>query len=348
MNHPYMKPIMAAYVIIMLLLTIFTPQHEVHAISKDTKQAKVVVYELEMNSANYDTIKKDILNKQEKYILNPERLPLDLDLSEVVLSNADVTSFKPQMVKAIVNVYTSSKTGKQIVEQIEEQIHVHFVDNQAPTITLKDDSIKFVEGTHFDASSYVDKVTDNSFTPIDLKIDHLVNQNIPGEYEVTYTAIDASNNQTSKTMSVTVTKKPVVVKQVSRPYYAQSYVSSEVSGDRIYSTLNIINQERASRGLAPLSLAPALEQQAAGTRAAEAARYLSHTRPDGRHYKTAFTDLGVSHRNPIEVLTYAGGTPSSSVAWWMSSSGHRAAIMNPYATTIALGISGSMYAGIVY
>ena len=72
--------------------------------------------------------------------------------------------------------------------------------------------------------------------------------------------------------------------------------------------LNLINNARADAGLDPLSLGDENAQAAIGVRASEAAGYVSHKRPDGSHYKTAFDEYGVSYSHPLEILTYAGST----------------------------------------
>ena len=110
----------------------------------------------------------------------------------------------------------------------------------------------------------------------------------------------------------------------------------------------MINAHRIAAGLHPLKMGGSGELAAASIRAQEAAGYVSHNRPNGRSYKTAFTDLGLYHSNVIEVLTYSGRSAADKVNWWMRSSVHRRVLMRSNITHIALGTSGNMWAGIVY
>ena len=231
---------------------------------------------------------------------------------------------------------------------------ISFRDTTAPEITLTKTKVELEQGSDFDAEDYLESVTDNSFKEVKLDIEDNVDVEEPGEYKVTYTATDASLNVSKATLTVTITEtveeeEEVVEEAVAQlsSNYAPPVVAASTGSD-VMDTLNIINKHRASLGYAPLALGGAGEQQAVAVRAAEAAGYVAHVRPDGRHYVTAFTDLGIYHSNVIENLTYAGSTPASHVAWWMSSPGHRAALMNPSATHIAIGISGGMYAALIY
>ena len=356
MNHPYMKPAFVMYLTVMLFLALFSNDNKIYAMEDVEPEVEVAeVYKLEMNRANYEKIKNDVLETHSKYVVKPEEFTSDVRLSEVHLEEVDFSSFDPQLVVAKIDVYTDSQEGKQIIDQITVDVNVEFVDTTAPKIELSKTKIEQEEGNPFKAADFVKEVTDNSLGEVDLEIDHLVNASIPGEYEVVYTATDKSGNTTSKTLEVVITKKPVViVPQVAKasaaaPRSTRKVSPTPASGNAVIDTLNIINANRAALGYAPLSLAGAGEQAAAAVRAAEAAvSNASHYRLDGRHYKTAFTDRGIHHSRVYEILTYSGSTPAAKVAWWMSSSSHRSAIMNPNARYIAIGISGSMYAGLVY
>lgn len=109
--------------------------------------------------------------------------------------------------------------------------------------------------------------------------------------------------------------------------------------------LQLVNQERASRGLQPLTL-DAKASAAAQVRATECARSFSHTRPDGRSCFTALKDGGVSYRRAGENIAYGQRTPSAVMTDWMNSSGHRANILNSNYTSIGIGytvINGTPY-----
>lgn len=356
MNQPYIKPIFLAYITIMTLLAFFSKDSSVKAdeinVEEEIVEVSETVYELEMNHANFDQIKTDVLSDDIKYIMTPSELQSDIKLSEVIAKDIDYASFEEQEVLVDVVRYTDSNSEKQVVDIIEEKVLVKFVDTTKPELTLSKSSIEFEEGKSFDAKKYIKDVSDNSFTEVEVDIEDPVDNEKPGEYEVVYTARDASNNTTSETLTVTVTKKPEPVVEKPKAAVARTpRVSAPVytaSGDAVSQTLSLINQHRAARGLHALQLAPAAEMNAAAIRAAEANGYVSHTRPDGRSYRTAFTDAGLNHSNVIEVLVYSGNSPQDKVNWWMNSGTHSRVLMRSDITHIAIGINGKMYSGIVY
>ena len=90
-------------------------------------------------------------------------------------------------------------------------------------------------------------------------------------------------------------------------------------------TLELVNEARAEEGLPALTLDPDLVE-AAEIRARELSEYFSHTRPDGRRPHSVLDDLGIPCRSHGENIA-SGGAISSTIKGWMSSSGHRAAIL---------------------
>ncbi len=90
-------------------------------------------------------------------------------------------------------------------------------------------------------------------------------------------------------------------------------------------TLELVNEARAEEGLPALTLDPDLVE-AAEIRARELSEYFSHTRPDGRRPHSVLDDLGIPCRSHGENIA-SGGAISSTIQGWMSSSGHRAAIL---------------------
>lgn len=312
-------------------------------------ETKVVnkVYELEINnSPDFTEIKNEVLFKDVKYIAHPEKLQNDIVLSEIIEGEIDYSSKAVQEVNFEVQRYADSKTVKTKIDTVEGIVFIQFIDTTAPVITLSDNSVTVQEGSDLDVYDYLEDITDNSFEEVDFIIQDNLDLETPGEYEVVYTATDSSDNQTSETLTVTVKEKPKPVVKPTPVAYRSVAVSS--GSNDVYGALSMINSHRAAAGLNPLQLAGGAESTAATIRAQEAASYLSHIRPDGRHYRTAFSDQGVSHSNVIEILTYSGSGAAAKVNWWMSSSAHRSALMSPSATHIALGVSGNMWAGIVY
>lgn len=100
--------------------------------------------------------------------------------------------------------------------------------------------------------------------------------------------------------------------------------------------VELVNEERAKVGLAPLTLKEDVTE-AAQVRAAEAVKSFSHTRPDGRHFSTALTEAGVSYRGAGENIAWGQKTPEQVMEGWMNSEGHRANILNEKYTSIGVG-----------
>lgn len=335
------------------------------------------VYEVEIaKNPNFEELKMEILENDIKYVAHPNKLVQDVSLSEVVASEIDYASYDVQQLELEVQRFADSKTEKSKIDTVNGIVNFKFVDTTAPEITITKDSVTIIEGDAFDAKEFLTEVSDNGFNKVEVEIEDNVDNEEVGKYEVVYTATDASKNTTSETLTVIVKEDPEVKaakeakkaeearkvqaakaatlqqtqpaqpSQQSQP--VQQVAPTPAASNSVGGALSIINGHRANAGLAPLSIGGPQEQTAAAIRAAEASSYVSHVRPDGRHYRTAFSDQGVSHSNPLEILTYSGSNAAGKVAWWMSSSAHRAILLSPSSTHIALGVSGSMWAGIVY
>ena len=108
--------------------------------------------------------------------------------------------------------------------------------------------------------------------------------------------------------------------------------------------LNLVNKERAAQGLSALK-SDSGAQAAAELRASEVGSYFSHTRPDGRAFNTALSDVGASYRGAGENIAKGQRTPEEVVNAWMNSEGHRANILNSKYTHLGVGCvkNGSSY-----
>ncbi|MGN1069546.1 MAG: CAP domain-containing protein, partial [Candidatus Fimadaptatus sp.] len=100
-----------------------------------------------------------------------------------------------------------------------------------------------------------------------------------------------------------------------------------------------VNRERAAAGLAALELDDGLSA-AAQIRAGEITRSFSHTRPDGSSFSTVTS--GAYGEN----IAKGQSSAARVMAAWMSSSGHRANILNARYTRI--GICAYEYGGVMY
>ncbi len=117
-----------------------------------------------------------------------------------------------------------------------------------------------------------------------------------------------------------------------------SYSSSSRYSSYVKEIVELVNEERTSRGLSALRYLPELEG-ACQTRAKEASVVWDHTRPDGRSWKTVLSDMGYSYYAAGENLLDANVLDAASaVEAWMGSEGHRENILRPEFTGICVGI----------
>ena len=103
--------------------------------------------------------------------------------------------------------------------------------------------------------------------------------------------------------------------------------------------VTLINQERTSRGVAALWIAPELTQSARlQSRYLADNNYLAHTWPDGTTPWDRMHWACYKYRTAAENIAGGQGSPAGAVTAWMNStSGHREAILNPAYTEIGLG-----------
>lgn len=104
-----------------------------------------------------------------------------------------------------------------------------------------------------------------------------------------------------------------------------------------YEVLSLVNKIRVKNNLGRLSWGTTCEN-AANIRATETKTLYSHTRPDGSSWATACptpSSGGVSGENLA--IGNAAVSPATTVALWMSSETHRANILNPDFTKLAVG-----------
>ena len=104
----------------------------------------------------------------------------------------------------------------------------------------------------------------------------------------------------------------------------------------------LTNEERAKAGL-PTLVWSRYQTETAQLRAKELEILYSHTRPNGLDIVheniggTASDTHTVHYENGERILTWLNGTPKSIMQSWMNSDGHRANILNPGITSMAVG-----------
>ena len=109
--------------------------------------------------------------------------------------------------------------------------------------------------------------------------------------------------------------------------------SEEAMADRV---IELVNQERTSRGLQPLVKDDRL-MVAAAARARELSQRYSHTRPNGSECFTILWHLGIDYGYAGENIAMGQRTPEIVMNDWMNSSGHRANILNENYDCIGVG-----------
>ena len=116
-------------------------------------------------------------------------------------------------------------------------------------------------------------------------------------------------------------------------------------------TLCLLNNERATRGLAPLSTQPELESSAQNySQAMVQQRFFAHVSPGGQTITDRladYTGAALSYTTG-ENLGWGEGalaTPSAIVRGWMASTGHRDNILSGDFTEIGVGIVGGTPSG---
>ncbi|MBR3308220.1 MAG: hypothetical protein IKI75_13345 [Lachnospiraceae bacterium] len=98
--------------------------------------------------------------------------------------------------------------------------------------------------------------------------------------------------------------------------------------------LELTNNERTSRGIAPLVWGDGLTN-AVNIRSKEIAQSFSHTRPDGTSFYTVL-DSGPNYHYG-ENIAAGYSTPEAAMNGWMNSEGHRNNILNSKYTKMAVG-----------
>jgi uncharacterized protein YkwD len=103
--------------------------------------------------------------------------------------------------------------------------------------------------------------------------------------------------------------------------------------------VELTNQQRASQGLAPLTVNELLVTAAAGHSTDMATNnFMSHTGSDGSNPGQRITRAGYSWRTYGENVAAGYSTAQSVMDGWMNSSGHRANILNPAFTEIGVAV----------
>lgn len=116
-----------------------------------------------------------------------------------------------------------------------------------------------------------------------------------------------------------------------------SYPENSHVADYRQEVLDLVNAERAKRGLCALEMGSDNLTAAAQERAEEIATVNSHTRPNGTKCFTVLSENGVTDTPTGENAAWGSVSPEEVVEAWMNSEGHRANILNPEARKMSVG-----------
>lgn len=104
--------------------------------------------------------------------------------------------------------------------------------------------------------------------------------------------------------------------------------------------LELVNEERVSRGLTPLTLSDELSSVAQAHSADMAKRnYFSHNSPEGLTPFDRIKNAGISYKSAGENIAAGQKTPEDVVESWMNSDGHRKNILNSSYREMGIGIA---------
>lgn len=92
--------------------------------------------------------------------------------------------------------------------------------------------------------------------------------------------------------------------------------------------IELVNKERAKRGLDPLSTTDKL-RDAAEKRAKELGKSFSHTRPNGTSCFTVLGEYNISYSAAGENIAHGQDTPEDAMESWMNSEMHKKNILSP-------------------
>lgn len=128
---------------------------------------------------------------------------------------------------------------------------------------------------------------------------------------------------------------PEIEKEVNASNAFWEAENAKTQEERVQEVIDLTNEEREKRGLAPLVRNESL-MEAAAVRAEELAEKFSHIRPNGTSCSSLLSEYGISNRSGAENITQMGNAAGAVYAW-MKSTGHKKNILNSEYTEIGVG-----------
>lgn len=325
--------------IFILQLCIFTMVFTINTDNIYASEKKKSPLRIVMNLNDFSSVsnaKEALINSLIDYNMYPELAGhINYEASELKTTSLNLSKAGQQRtaVQLVIKTNHQLSENKLFKDIISTTVEFDIRDLESPVITSRKDKLQ--RSIHAELDPYqLISVTDNSTEEITLNYTTDYNNQIPGDYFITYTATDTAGNFSTLTLPIKVTN--------------QRYTNYTMDSSMIDEMFLLINEYRASYGLEPFELAPANGQHALGVRACEARSFLSHDRPDGRHYKTVLDEYGVEYSSPFEILSFAGTSASDGLNWWKNSPDHNARLLTRISNKIAIGTCDGLWAAIVY
>ena len=318
-----------------LLTMVFTINTDSVYASEKRKSPLRIVMNLN-DVSQIPVIKEALINSLIDYNIYPELAGnIDYEASELKIAslNLSKTGNQRTAVQLVIKTYKQLSENSLFKNTISTTVDFEVRDIEAPSITSTKNSYRRSINAELDPYQFIE-VTDNNSDEVIVNYATDYNNQVPGEYTIIYTAEDSVGNISTLTLPITVS--------------GQRYTDYCTDDALIEEMFQLINEYRSSKGLYPFELAPVNGKHALGVRACEAFSFLSHDRPDGRHYKTVLDEYGIEYTSPYEILAYAGSSAQDNLNWWKNSPEHNARLLSSTSTTIAIGTCDGLWAAIVY
>lgn len=263
----------------------------------------------------------------------------DLNVNETIVIDDDGNSIEMKLSESVVISYLNGKPINTFMldeHTIEIKDNCYYADGIAVMIPEKATTEKSSSKTENSTSENTTSVITSAQSQLNVNTSQTTNVNTVSQSrtnKITNTSKKATVRATKTTTKIT-TKKPkkTTTKKVTTTQ-EESYVSPNADLNEV---VNLVNQERASRGLPALKMKLVLNKMAQ-VRAKESAKFFSHTRPDGTSAETIMADYSVSYTMFGENLASGAATPKEVVDQWMNSPPHKAAILNKKFEYIGVG-----------
>lgn len=263
----------------------------------------------------------------------------DISIKDVTLVQKHVANIKTLVGTALKNADVNKDNKITIVDattiqkQLANVVKDFDVKNTISVNTNKEDIVETVPDTTISTNVTTEETTNQEIVvEIETNIvptESTVENTTPSTVITVPTT--APTTVPSTTPTTTESTIPVIPQIGSTPKFTLKDMEVEV--------FNLLNEERAKEGLAPLEFGYFF-YDVAEVRAKEAAVTFSHTRPNNTHWSTAFDEFNIRIDNRYRGENLARFFPDAKTAMiaLMNSPGHRANILHPEINYVAIAV----------